>query len=548
MTDQTISPDFPLMNPFQATSGGGTDAYVAKLNATGSALVYSTYLGGGGFERITDIVVDASGNAYLTGVTGSPDFPTVGSIQAYGGSGDGFVTKLNAAGSALVYSTYLGGSGRDRGLGIVVGTSGNAYVSGRTRSTDFPTVSAFQTAHGGGILDAFATKLNAAGSAMVYSTYLGGSARDIGEDIAVDAFSNAYVAGGTFSADFPTVSSIQAFGGVRDAFVTKLNPTGSALIYSTYLGGSGDDGSRAIAVSASGVYLTGNTGSTDFPTVSAFDVTLGGGEDGFVAKFVNRVASIDLIWPPNHKMVDVEILGVSGPLTITITGITQDEPVNDTGDGNFEPDGIVVGTSTVQVRAERQGGKGKGKGGGSGNGRVYEISFIESDGQGATCPGSVTVCVPHDQGKKGGTCVDDGQLYNSVTGVPAAKPVLAGPQREGLQNLIPGDEIKGSPGVWFAQETSGKLNFELRQNAPNPFNPSTTIRYTLAEASDVRLTVYNSLGQRVRVLVNTTQSQGAYTAVWDGRDHLGREVSSGLYLYQLEAGANVSVRKMVFAK
>ena len=279
----------------------------------------------------------------------------------------------------------------------------------------------------------------------------------------------------------------------------------------------------------------------------------------FVTKFRNlppdcagATPSPDLIWPPNHKMVDVD-LGITDPdgdqVTITITGITQDEPVNDTGDGNFETDGAGLGTSTAQVRAERQGGKGKGKGG-PGNGRVYEISFVASDCLGATCTGSVTVCVPHDQGKKGGTCVDDGQLYNSVTGGPATKPVVAagGVSTDRLQELILGDEIASSPGAWFEQGASGKLNFELYQNAPNPFNPSTTIRYTLAEASDVRLTIYNSLGQRVRVLVNSGQSQGAYSVAWDGRDHLGREVSSGLYLYQLEAGANVSVRKMVFAK
>ncbi len=139
--------------------------------------------------------------------------------------------------------------------------------------------------------------------------------------------------------------------------------------------------------------------------------------------------SIAEIWPANHKMVDVEILGVTDPdgdpVSITITGITQDEPVNDAGDGNFEPDGAIVGASTAQVRAERQGGKGKGKGG-PGNGRVYEISFVASDGKGGECAASVTVCVPHDQGK-GSECVDDGQLYDAITGgpvLPATKPVV----------------------------------------------------------------------------------------------------------------------------
>ena len=262
-------------------------------------------------------------------------------------------------------------------------------------------------------------------------------------------------------------------------------------------------------------------------------------------------ASLGEIWPPNHKMVNVDILDVTDPegdpVTITITGITQDEPVEDAGDGNFEPDGAGVSTSTAQVRAERQGGKGKGKGG-SGNGRVYEISFIATDDKGATCPGQVSVCVPHDQGKKGGTCIDDGQNYNSVTGEPAAKRVVNGGNinSDRLQDLVQG--IDGAPNVWFATETHENLAFELYQNSPNPFNPSTTIRYTLAEASQVRLSVYNVLGQEIRVLVNAGQAAGSHNAVWDGRDAFGREVSTGLYLYRLKAGQHVAVNKMVLAK
>src|ERR1022692_2585480 len=256
------------MNPLQPTYGGNGDAFVAKLNPTGSALVYSTYLGGSEWDRGNGIAVDGSGNAYVTGFTASTDFPAMNPIQPVNGGGDdAFVAKLNPTGSALVYSTYLGGSGNDTGSGIAVDNSGNAYVAGYTSSTNFPTMSPLQLAYGGGDSDAFVAKLNPTGSALVYSTYLGGSGEDQGGGIAVDNLGNAYVTGGTGSTDFPTMNAAQAtYGGDTDAFVAMLNPTGSALVYSTYLGGSSDDDGYGIAEDSAGnAYVTGGTGSTDFP-------------------------------------------------------------------------------------------------------------------------------------------------------------------------------------------------------------------------------------------------------------------------------------------
>src|SRR5438477_4149011 len=208
-------------------------------------LVYSTYLGGSGNDEAWSIAVDSLGSAYVTGTTSSTNFPTTpGSFQTAfgGGSADIFVTKLNAIGSALVYSTYLGGSGSEGGApGIAVDSLGNAYVTGGTASTNFPTTpGAFQTTLGGGT-DAFVTKLNATGSALLYSTYLGGSGGEGGMfRIALDTVGNAYVVGHTSSTNFPTTPGAfqTALVGNVSAYVTKLNATGSALLYSTYLGGS----------------------------------------------------------------------------------------------------------------------------------------------------------------------------------------------------------------------------------------------------------------------------------------------------------------------
>jgi hypothetical protein len=271
-------------------------AFVTKLNATGTALVYYTYLGGttGGAVGY-GIALDTAGNAYVTGYTTSKDFPTTpGAFQPTFGGGNNFhafVTKLNATGT-VVYSTYLGGSVSDQGAGIAVDTAGDAYVTGATTSTDFPTTAgAYQTTFGGGAFDAFVTKLNPTGTALVYSTYLGGTeADDDGTGIAVDSAGNAYVTGYTGSTDFPTTAG--AFqttfgGGSYDAFLTKLNPKGSGLAYSTYLGGTGYDQGYGIAVDSAGnAYVTGITESTDFPTTAgAIQTTFGGGTDAFVAKF-----------------------------------------------------------------------------------------------------------------------------------------------------------------------------------------------------------------------------------------------------------------------
>ena len=292
VTGQTASTDFPTTNPLQANSSGFTDAFVAKINAAGSALVYSTYLGGGGNDFGSGIAVDGLGNAYVTGQTASTNFPITSPLQASfgGGSGflvDAFVTKINAAGSALVYSTYLGGSGDDFGQGVAVDGAGNAYVTGSTSSTNFPTANPLQASFGGGD-DAFVTKINAAGSAFVYSTYLGGNGDDQGRGIAVDGAGNAYVTGWTRSTNFPTANPLQlsySGGGENsNVFVTKINVAGSAYVYSTYLGGSnGNDSGQGIAVDGAGnAYVTGNTVSTDFPTVIPMQGSLAGLADAFV--------------------------------------------------------------------------------------------------------------------------------------------------------------------------------------------------------------------------------------------------------------------------
>jgi hypothetical protein len=264
------------------------DAWVAKLNGAGTQFFYLVYLGGSANDSGRGIAVDPSGNAYVTGITASTDFPTTsgGFSTDLTGSQEAFVAKLSGTGQ-LRYSTYLGG-GSDSGFGIAVDGTGAAYVAGQTASTMFPvTAGAFQTSNSGGLSDCFVSKLNAAGSSLVYSTYLGGSALDLCAGIAIDTAADAYVTGTTYSTDFPTQAPLQgSLLGSASAFAAEINPTGTALLYSTYLGGSTLDNGNAIAVDSSGAaYIAGTTASPDFPTtVDAVQLALGGLYNAFVSK------------------------------------------------------------------------------------------------------------------------------------------------------------------------------------------------------------------------------------------------------------------------
>ena len=292
VTGYTSSADFPTKspisgtNPFQLTYGGNTDAFVAELNTTGNILEYSTYLGGSGADYGQGIAVDSSGDAYVTGSTQSANFPVVagGYQSTLNGSQNAFVTKVNFTGTALLYSTFLGGSSADTAQSIQLDSSGDAYLAGYTFSTNFPTVAAYQSSNKGGS-DAFVAELNPTGAALTFSTYLGGSGNDYAYGLALDSAQtpNIYVTGGTSSADFPTTNGAYqtVLNGPSDAFVTKLNSSGSSLAYSTYLGGSGVDQANAIAVIPTGstnagdVFITGFTESTDFPLANPIQSVLG---------------------------------------------------------------------------------------------------------------------------------------------------------------------------------------------------------------------------------------------------------------------------------
>jgi hypothetical protein len=292
----TASSNFPMVNSYDASyNGGAYDAVVAKLSPSGSDLLYSTYLGGNLTDHAFAIAADKSGNVYVTGVSGSANFPKVSSYDnQFHGLYDVFAAKLSpmiSGSNSLVYSTFIGGADWDWGLSIACDLVGNTYITGLTSSTDFPIVSPYDSSLNGEN-DAFVTKLSPSGDSVLYSTYIGGSGNDEGHSIAIDNIGNVYFSGYTNSSNFPLQNPIQTDQLGDDTFVTKLSPTGASIVFSTYLGGSGYDNTNGIAIDAHGnTYVAGYTNSTDFPTVNAYDAAFNGGT---YDAFVTKIASFEL--------------------------------------------------------------------------------------------------------------------------------------------------------------------------------------------------------------------------------------------------------------
>ncbi|WP_372722763.1 DUF4347 domain-containing protein, partial [Novipirellula sp.] len=374
---------------YQSTFGGGRDAFLAVFSIDGSSIEYGSYFGGSGAEEATDIAIDDSGAAYITGVTNSSDMPVTGNAfqSTNGGGQDVFIAKINPLGggvSDLTYSSYLGGSMAEQASSIALDSNGRAYVVGLTISSDFDvTAGAYDTSISGGNDDAFLsvfdTTLSGAAS-LVYSTSLGGTAADEATDVAVDSSGVAWIVGTTYSTTFPTTADAHdtSKGGTTDAFITAINPLGSGasdLLYSTFLGGSANEYGNAIVLDAGeNIYVVGQTQSSDFDATSgAYDESMGGASDAFVTKFSQTpdaylwlntendvtgsgVAGLDSWTGGTVLQLGNPNLGFSSSTSGTLTSVFNIDDLVDDGDArlsgiHYVGRDLLVGSNNIQLYA-----------------------------------------------------------------------------------------------------------------------------------------------------------------------------------------------------
>jgi hypothetical protein len=358
----TSSTTYPVLDALLATNPGGYTGTLSRLHwdatTTTLSLVYSTYWGGNGATTVNSVATDTSGNVYLGGITAATNLTTLKPFQANNAGGtDGFVSKLHWSGTALTtaYSTYFGGSGDDSVGGIAIDSVGHAYVTGYTSSTNFPTAHPWQASLGGQT-DAFVAEFNEAGSALLYSTFLGGSDYDQGNQIALGSTGNIYVAGYTESPNFPIGNAIQeTIGGGEDAFVTALNWNGTALSlrYSTFLGGSENDGFHSLVVDSPGhVYAAGYTVSTNFPTASPYQAANAGDYDAVVAKISVPAGPVVGFSSPNLTFSGEAVGDTSASQTETITNLgTDDLTVSSVTKGGADPGDFTISADTCTTAA-----------------------------------------------------------------------------------------------------------------------------------------------------------------------------------------------------
>ena len=533
VTGLTQSPDFPAtVGAFDTNYNDGySDIFVAKINPTGTALHYATFLGGSGGDHVFGVALDRSSNAYVAGWTSSSDFPTTSGAfdTTYNDEWDVFVTRLNHAGDTLDFSTFLGGQNNDAAASVAVDNFGSVYVTGRTRSDDFPTTAGTFDTTLNGTEDAFVVKFNSAGSLLAYACFLGGSEDDKGWGISVDTMGNAYVIGETSSSDFPT--STGAFdttynGGSGDAFVARINTPGSALDYATYLGGEDYDFGQAIWIDNCGkAYMIGTTHSDDFPiTTGAFDTTLSGPSDIFVAQLSVTGSELHGTTYLGGGSADVGIdITVDNTGNLYITGETASTDFPTTA-GAF--DWTYHGVWDAFVAKLNL----------AGNTLSYS-TFLGGDdyegGRAIALDGSGNVYVT-------------GETYSSNF------PITAG----AFDTTLNGYSDVFVTTLYFAStpvcSESRMPRFPeayiLRQNHPNPFNSSTQIRYRIPENGDVTLNIYNILGQQVKTLMDSNQPAGEHITDWDGKDWRSREVASGLYFCRLQVKDFTKTIKMMLVK
>ncbi len=531
VTGYTFSTNFPTtIGVYQTSDAGNADVFVSRFDATGTNLIFSTYLGGGDFEDGQAVDVADDGTIFVAGKTRSSDFPT--SVNAYdvaaNGSHDVFVAHLSADGTNLLFSTYLGSGDYDEAHVIRALPGGEVVVAGRTFSQFYRTTPGAYDVTYNGLGDAFLTKLDPTGTQLVFSTVIGGWLGERIWDFDLDATGNFVIVGLTNSSDFPTTSGTfdSTASDSGDIFVAKISSDASTLLWSTLLGETDEDQAQSVIVSPAGpIYVAGHTRSAGLPThIGAYMEVPMGSDDVYVARLNGMGTKVQKGTYIGGTGIDLALdvkLDLAGNVVVLGHTTSQDFPTTpDSFDPTFNGgsfDGFVAvldpGLNTV-IRSTYVGGS------------VDEFLMA-----GSIDPNGLLVMA--GQSSSGNFPVTAGG-YDATLGsnlVPDAVLVILDPEASStdIETVVP--------------VARGQLS-----SAPNPFNPVTRIRYNLPEAADITLEVVAPSGRRVAVLDQGYRTQGAGEVSWDGRDSAGRPVASGAYFVRLTAGSTSWKHKIVLVK
>jgi hypothetical protein len=550
---QTQSPDFPVAgNAYDDTHNGSTDVYVAKFDASGSQLLWSTFIGGSESEHLRGLALDQSGVPHVTGYTVSDDYPTTpGAFDPVYEwpyppfRPDIFVTKLLSDGSDLIWSTYLGASETDYAHDIAVDGEGNVYVTGWTQSTDFPTTpGAHSETFNGGTSDAILTKFDVTGSSLLWSTFLGGLDGDHVREIALDLGGDPVVIGATRSFDFPVTDGVfdSSHNGVEDIFVTKFSGQGGTISWSTLIGGERADRPEGLFLGLEGnILITGYTISDNFPvTFGAFDSTHNGDADAFLLSL--EPAAEDIQWSTllggvNQDVGMDTLLDFEGnPIVVGRTS-SPDFPADTTGFyteehifvTSFDVEQVVpIFLSRFSV-AYRSGGVDI-------EWEIAQVADPNSFLLESTCGGSDRVIPFEHQGNNVFVARDDRPF--TTDGGTATYSLFYLAPNGGWQLLVSRTVDREVP--LFA--------VGLKSVHPNPFNPQTTISFSLERDEWAEVGVYELTGRRVTELASREFTAGNHSLLWNGRDSHGRAMPSGTYVVRLESESGVEARKVLLLR
>ena len=540
----TYSSNFPVTTGVydQTFSGGSTDRFIAKFNSDLSTLIASTFIGGSGIELGMGLGLDDSGNVFIAGYTTSSNFPvTTGAFdETSNGGQDVYIAKLDNNLSSLLASTYLGGSGNEGQtwprIDLTIDKSGQIYIAGLTRSTNFPvSANAFDNTYNGGPAggDPFIAKFDNDLTTLLASTYLGGSGNEWRVSVLTDNKNNVFICGETESSNYPTTGGVydRTFDGLSDVFISKLDTNLSTLLASTLIGKNNVEEALGMRLNNNDeVFIVGYTKSSNFPTTQGvYAKSYNGGErDAYIAKFDNDLKTLlasTLLGGGGKEDCRDIIIGKDNNLYITGNTTSSNFPVSTNAfDGSFN--------------------------GSSSQGDVFIAKIDENLTTliSSTFLGSSSVdaayCIASD---------NSGNIYiggiTTSTGFPTTEGAYDRSYNGNGDCFLSKLDSDLSNNVTSVDEKHSHLKqFELKQNYPNPFNPSTTISFTLAKPSKVELKIYNISGQLVKTLYEGWENQGEKSIKWNGTNNFGKKLCSGFYFYRLSSNSFQEVKSMQFLK